>query len=89
MQPISVHLHDKLLNSTILIPVIFLKKRLNVAWSSKPNMYDISFALLLLYRSIRLASASTRSWITRKGDGNLQIENILDNVFGDLFNSSA
>ena len=43
----------------------------------------------LLYKRSRLASASTRSWITRSGEGSLQVEKMFDSVLGDLCNISA
>ena len=72
---------------TGLSPVIFLKKRLKEDWSSNPRMSAISFELLLLYKRSRLASASTRSWMTRRGDGNLQEEKMFERVLGDLCKS--
>ena len=65
------------------------KKRLKEDWSSNPRMSAISFELLLLYKRSRLASASTRSWMTRRGDGNLQEEKMFERVLGDLCNKSA
>lgn len=49
------------LKSEMLSPVIFLKKRLKEAKSSKPRISAISLALFVLYRSKRFASASVRS----------------------------
>ena len=47
------------------------------------------FGAFVAVKQETLASASTRSWITRSGEGSLQVEKMFDSVLGDLCNISA
>jgi hypothetical protein len=62
----------------------FLKKRLKLAGSSKPNSKAISLELISVYINNRLASRIILSLMSWSGDRSLYFENILLNVLGDL-----